>query len=267
MPNDKIIVGIIIAVAIILAGGLMWYLWPTAPGLVQPSVASSSPVVSPPASDSVIKFAPPIDNTNINTGSATPSIDGSATVPIPVSTPAPTTTPIPTEPPCSSLPASGSLQRIIIWYPATNFGGSATTLSTGGMATLAHYTAGKYVFDIGSMKVEPGTKLVFSRKIPGGIAKLSFASGKCNISDMEKWFREYDKMAGVGNWGYGAVELDAQNLGTNPIYLQVVDEAKWATLIRGENAACRAFINLQHVTAGCSPLTIGELGKDYPAVQ
>ena len=259
MPSNDtgIRIGIIIAVTVAIL--LAWYLfWPAAPGLVQPSVASSSPVVSPTANDSVVKFAPPVDNTNINTGSATPSIDGATTMPTSVA------------PPLAAAPPStaAGLPKTVRWYPAVNFeGGAGTALSTGGMATLAHYSSGKYVFNIGSMKVDPGVKIVFSRKIPGGIAKLSFAAGQRNISDMEKWFRGYDKMSGVGNWGYGAVELDAPNLGTTPIYMQVVSEDKWATLIKGENAACRAFVNLQHATANCSPLTIGELGKDYPTIQ
>lgn len=171
-------------------------------------------------------FVSPVDNTNINTDSAaaTPS----------------TTTPSATTP-IAATPISGL--KMISLYKEPNFGGVPKPLAPGGSAKLAVHENGKYVFVWKSMKVEPGTKIMFSRYIGGGNTRHSFAVGQFNVTDLEDWLRTYDRISGTGNWGYGSLTIDRfDTYQTEPIHIAVLNDADWIAAINAENAACNGLM-------------------------
>jgi len=139
-------------------------------------------------------------------------------------------------------------------YAATDYAGDDKPLLPGMSTILATVSGGKYVFKWKSMKIEVGTKIMFSRSTGGGNTRHSFAVGQFNVDDLEDWVRSYDRISGTGNWGYGSLTID--RLGTyqsNPIYIKILNDPEWLGEIKKEQAGC---VHLMRAWGGAS--------KGYP---
>ena len=188
---------------------------------------------STPASPPLIKFSPPVDNTNINTGTISPSVDGAST----------SSTAVP------GVPGVPGVTPGILLYTSLNFESAGPLLiSPGGRISwirLARYENGKHNFIYKSMKVEPGIKIMFVRRdldTKSVVERRSFAVGQHNVSDIEKWMLSYDRISGAGNLGHGSIGVNSPprpGAGSD-LYIYVMLDAEWNAAIAKESSGCLA---------------------------
>jgi hypothetical protein len=231
-------------------------------------ITSNTPVVSP----QLIKFTPPADNTNINTGSSAPSIDGASTTVVvtapknivlpppppppakpviappanpviaPPVAPAPVVVVMPPPPPVLVAPTSApvALTKTIRLYLGLNFVSDATSVvpPLGKKVKIARGGSGQLAFGVKSMKVDPGVKIRFIAEVDGSptFVTYSFAVGQYNIPDLEKWLRGYDAISGVD--GHGTLGLSKPQVLPYSIYVQYLPEDEWISLIEAQRKLC-----------------------------
>jgi hypothetical protein len=137
-------------------------------------------------------------------------------------------------------------EKMIRLYLDTDFNSEANSkpLMAGMETILAKYNVSKYDFLWKSMKVEDGTKIMFSRYIGGGNTRHSFAVGKYNVKNLEDWVRTYARISGTGNWGYGSLTIDRfGTYETNDIFIKILNDAEWEAAIISENAGCNSLMS------------------------
>ena len=148
----------------------------------------------------------------------------------------------------STKPVSIDKIKMARLYTDTDFTGEDMPLLPGMSTILATVSDDKYVFTWKSMKIETGTKIMFTRETPSGNIYHSFAVGQFNVNDLEKWVRTYDRISGEGNWGYGSLTIDRLGTyGKNPIYIKILNDDEWVKEIKKEQASC---IRTMHAWGG-----------------
>ena len=245
-------------------------------GFGQSATTSNSNVsgsaYTPAASGPVVKFVPPVDNTNINTGSSSPSIDGAATTVVPAPTPV-VPTPIAIPAPVGLV----NLQKSVRVYSDLNFKGREAFLraDTGVTIPLGEYQPGTYVSQWKSMRVDPGVKIIFTLQDMGpGIRinlRKSFAVGRSDVPDIETWMHGQARLAGLNNWGYGSLDLNKPPLkGYGQLNMKVLTDDAWNTEIKSEYNNCMTYVAKMKATdpskysdADCASLTSDIFGKTY----
>jgi hypothetical protein len=101
----------------------------------------------------------------------------------------------------------------------------------------------KYVFNWSSMKVEPGTKIMFTRDAVPGTTLYSFAVGQYNVDDLEKWMLSQDRISGKGIMNFGSLDFKTLlPMFNKPIYLWVLDDNTWNNYITEENQRCVKYM-------------------------
>ena len=239
-------------------------------GFGQSATSGSSSTVQPAynttynttLSDPVIKFAPPIDNTNINTGSAAPSIDGATTVVAPSPT----------------VVVNG--QKAIRIYSGLNFTGTEVLIRAGesSIVPLGKYNAGTYVPEWKSMRVDPGVRIMFTLLDMGPFsyapirdARKSFATGRSDVPDIETWLRGQARISGPNNWGYGSINLNKPlTRGNGTLNIKALTDDEWNAEITSEYYKCMTYVAQMKATnpskysdADCASLTSDTFGKTY----
>jgi hypothetical protein len=232
----------------------------------QPANAVSSQPANAVSSQPGISFVPPVDNTNINTGSRPPAIDGAATVAAPVPVAAPTIV----------GPLSGSIRA----YNDLNFKGAEmlvdSTAKPKTAITLGKFSPGNPYEPLWkSMRVTPGSKLQFTLLDAGPgfrlASRTSFATAQSDVPDIYGWMRNRPRISGPNNWGYGSLDLNKPLLNERgEIQLLVLSDEEWKAAINSEYGKCIAYVTKMKATdpsrysfEDCASLTPATFSQTY----
>jgi hypothetical protein len=110
--------------------------------------------------------------------------------------------------------------------------------------------------------VSPGVRLNLRK---------SFAIGRSDVPDIDKWLRSQPSIAGLNNWGYGSLDLNRiLGQGYGRLSMTVLSDDAWNAAIKTEYTNCMAYVAQmkktapsQYSDADCASITAATFSQVY----